>query len=331
MEKRFEIPQGANPIADCSGLIPAWVHNSHDLNRVEAENILKAQKKYLKSSHPKNWFQPEELKTIHQAMFKDVWNWAGIYRKSITSIGVKPGLIPTRLGELCFEVNSWWENPPQLTFTEMAARIHHQLVSIHPFENGNGRFSRLVADRFLLSWKCPYPLWPQHLNQEGVKRKDFIHSLKLADKGDYSSLVALMKQLGASDPKLSELMRDNFYHAFMHTGGMSIIKALIENGANPDDETHNGYRVLQLAIKAGFDLIAQTLVEQGADVNATDRSGLTPFQTAVVQSNKSLADFLISKGAKRLALPGIGYVQYSSLPRIAKKRNLKIAWQKIKV
>lgn len=315
MERRFDVPQGATPIDDCSGLIPTWVHTSNDLNRVEAENILKAQNKYLKSSHPKNWFQPEELKTIHQAMFKEVWNWAGIYRKSITSIGIKPSLIPIRLAELCFEVNIWWENPPQLTFTEMAARIHHQLVSIHPFENGNGRFSRLVADRFLLSWKCPYPLWPQHLNQEGVKRKDYIQSLKLADKGNYSSLVTLMKQLGASDPKLSELTRDNFYHSLMNIGGSSVVKALIENGASPNDETHNGHRVLQLAIKAGLDVIARTLVEQGADVNCIDRSGLTPFQVAVVQNNKPLADFLITKGAKHQVPPGTGYVQYYHLYR----------------
>ncbi len=135
MERHFEVPQGATPIADCSDLIPGWVHTSHDLNRVEAENILKAQKKHLKSSHPKNWFHPEKLKAIHQDMFKDVWNWAGMYRKSTTSIGIKPGLIPTRLAGLCFEVNLWWENLPQLTLIEMAARIHHQLVSIHPFEN----------------------------------------------------------------------------------------------------------------------------------------------------------------------------------------------------
>jgi fido (protein-threonine AMPylation protein) len=156
MERHFDVPQGATPISDCSGLIPEWVRTSHDLNRVEAENILKAQQKYFKGSHPKSWFQPEELKTIHRAMFKEVWNWAGAYRKSITSIGIKPGLIPMRLAELCFEVNLWCETPPQLTFLEMAARIHHQLVSIHPFENGNGRFSRLIADRFLLSWKCQF-------------------------------------------------------------------------------------------------------------------------------------------------------------------------------
>ncbi len=77
-------------LADCSGLIPLWVHHLHDLNRVEAENILNAQRKYLKRriGDPQIWFQVKELKAIHQAMFGKVWERAGMYRKSVTSIGV---------------------------------------------------------------------------------------------------------------------------------------------------------------------------------------------------------------------------------------------------
>jgi len=213
MPEHFEFPEGATPIGDCSGLIPLWVHHLHDLNRVEAENILNAQRKYLQGrvDHPQIWFQVKELKAIHQSMFEDVWEWAGAYRKSITSIGINPGLIPTQLTELCLEVSSWFQYPVELTFVEMAATVHHRLVSIHPFENGNGRFSRLIADRFLLAFKCQHPVWSSHLNQEGVVRKDYIKTLKSADKGDYAPLVDFMKKLGASDPTLNEVIRNHFY------------------------------------------------------------------------------------------------------------------------
>jgi Fic-DOC domain mobile mystery protein B len=201
MTGRFEFPEGATPITDCSGLIPLWVHHVHDLNRVEAENILKAQRKYLRGriGHPQNWFQVKELKTIHQAMFGDVWEWAGMYRQSVTSIGINPNLIPTQLAQLCFEVVSWLQHPVELTFIEMAARVHHRLVFIHPFENGNGRFSRLVADRFLLAFGCQHPVWPSHLNEEGIVRRDYIETLKSADKGDYTLLVDFMNRLGARE------------------------------------------------------------------------------------------------------------------------------------
>ena len=83
MAKYFDFPEGATPIDDCSGLIPSWVHHLQDLNRIEAENILKAQRKYLGRSvtDPQKWFHITELKSIHRAMFGDVWEWAGTYRK----------------------------------------------------------------------------------------------------------------------------------------------------------------------------------------------------------------------------------------------------------
>jgi fido (protein-threonine AMPylation protein) len=82
----FEFPEGATPISDYSGLKIPWVRNTGDLNRVEAENILKAQRKYLRNpvEDPKNWFEEKGLKNIHHTMFGDVWEWAGAYRKEIT-------------------------------------------------------------------------------------------------------------------------------------------------------------------------------------------------------------------------------------------------------
>ncbi len=66
MASFFEFPEGATPIMDCSGLIPTWVHHIHDLNRVEAENILNAQRKYLRRrvDDPTKWFQITELNEL---------------------------------------------------------------------------------------------------------------------------------------------------------------------------------------------------------------------------------------------------------------------------
>lgn len=116
MPARFEVPEGATPLADCSVLIPLWVQHLHDLNRVEAENILHAQRKYLegKIGDPQIWFQVKKLKAIHRAMFGKVWEWAGIYRKSVTSIGVNPSLVPTQLAELCLEASFWFQHPVEL-------------------------------------------------------------------------------------------------------------------------------------------------------------------------------------------------------------------------
>lgn len=197
----FQFPEGATPINDCSGLIPQWVQNLKDLNRIEAENILDAQKKYLKQriKNPKTWFYPERFKQIHKDMFGKVWSWAGTYRKNVTSIGVKPAFIPFQLAEFSAEVASYLENPTNNNILEISAKIHHRLVYIHPFENGNGRFSRLVADRFLLSLKWDHPIWPSNLNHVSSERKEYIQALKDADFGNFEPLIAIMKRYGAKE------------------------------------------------------------------------------------------------------------------------------------
>ncbi|MCH9627914.1 MAG: hypothetical protein S4CHLAM2_15620 [Chlamydiales bacterium] len=258
MARSFEFPAGATPLGDCSGLIPKWVYSLGDLNRVEAENIAHAQRKYLKQRVPKplEWFKIEKLKKIHQDMFGNVWDWAGRYRQSVTSIGIKPALIPSRLAEFCAEVTSWSHCPVELTFVEKAARIHHQLVLIHPFENGNGRFSRLIADRFLLAWRCHHPMWPGDLNQEGRARKKYIQALKSADGGNYQLLIKFMQELGADDPTIHELIQNKFYREFISgEQGTLFIKALLRI----KDSWVEDASTLSLAQKMGLNEIASLL------------------------------------------------------------------------
>lgn len=194
--RRFDFPEGATPLNDYSGLKLSWVQFLSDLNRAEGENIFLAQKKYLRRAieKPEKWFNPGDLKKIHWEMFHRVWEWAGVYRTSHTNIGIKPYLIPTQLAIFCIEVCAWSAASYGLTVLEKAARIHHGLVFIHPFENGNGRFARLIADRYLNGCAHPFPIWPS-LEKDGDIRSRYIQSLKSADRGDFNPLVKLIESL----------------------------------------------------------------------------------------------------------------------------------------
>lgn len=301
----FEFPESATPLHDYSDLLLSWVQTMNDLNRAEAENISHAQQKYLRphSRDIFSWFHYQELQSIHRAMFGKVWAWAGKTRKSITSIGVSPGLISMQIADLCKEVASWRNEPIELTFLEKSARIHHRLVFIHPFENGNGRFARLVADRCLLSWKCPHPVWPDSLHLEGTDRRLYIQALKAADQGDYDILIALMKKFGAKNPSISTLFQEKFYRSYLEgEQGLAKVRALLRNGADPNRATTKGRYCLQLIIRAKLEscsklAFVKLLVQQGVEINQVDKSGLTPFQTAVGIGDQELALFLLSKGA----------------------------------
>lgn len=194
---KFTYPEGATPLDDISGLKPAWVKTQEDLNNIEAENISNAASKYLLRpvGPPQQWFNVLFLQKIHYDMFHDVWDWAGKFRMTQTCPGIKPYQIYGALAHLCDDVLYWCKGEGDLTTVEQAAKIHHQLVYIHPYPNGNGRFSRLVSDRYLKACKCPFPNWPVELNKDGQSRKQYVAALKSADIGDYEPLIHYMMGL----------------------------------------------------------------------------------------------------------------------------------------
>ncbi len=194
---KFFYPEGATPLDDLSGLKPVWVKTQQDLNHVEVENIAKATSKYLLKSipAPQKWFNISFLQKMHRDMFCDVWDWAGKFRMTQTCPGIKPYQIQSALAHLCEDVLFWSTEESDLSLLERAAKIHHRLVFIHPYVNGNGRFSRLVADRYLKAFGHPYPNWPIDLDRDGEYRKRYIEVLGEADAGSYEPLILYIKKL----------------------------------------------------------------------------------------------------------------------------------------
>lgn len=146
---------------------------------------------------PQTWCIVQTLQKIHYDMFCDVWDWAGKFRQTQTSIGVKAYTIPTELSLLCKEVNFWYSDDCELALMEQAVRFHHRLVFIHPFPNGNGRFARLLSDRYLKAFNYRFPTWPRDLEETSPNRSAYIAALKDADLGSFDALQAFFKVHGA--------------------------------------------------------------------------------------------------------------------------------------
>lgn len=198
----FISPPGATPIDDLSDLKIPIVTQSQ-LDAFEFDNIHRATQEYFKSRRYRDasWFNPYFLQKIHASMFGEVWEWAGKYRKRIViPIGIEPYKIPLAITELTRDVEFWLLHPLDNTFIEVAARIHHRLAWIHPFTNGNGRFSRFVSDLFLFSHRCSLPIWPGGLNREGMYRQNYLEVLREADRGNFDPLVDYLRELGAKNP-----------------------------------------------------------------------------------------------------------------------------------
>ena len=79
---------------------------------------------------------------------------------------------------------------------ECAIRFGYRLVVIHPFPNGNGRWSRLASDALIVALGGSRFTWGgASLANPGVLRRDYIAALQAADaEGDFQPLLAFSRR-----------------------------------------------------------------------------------------------------------------------------------------
>ncbi|WP_236904470.1 Fic family protein [Collimonas fungivorans] len=72
--------------------------------------------------------------------------------------------------------------------------MHHKLVLIHPFPNGNGRHARLFTDCFLRYCGVqPFTWGSVNLVDASDTRAAYIAALRAADNRDYGPLLAFVR------------------------------------------------------------------------------------------------------------------------------------------
>ena len=190
----FEADDNSTPLTaeEKDGLKLKWITLRSELNEAEARNIAQAQV-WLMSNKNKEFCSDTFLRELHKKMFGDVWKWAGTYRTSERNIGVAPFQIPIKLMQLFDDVKFWIENKTYSN-REIAVRLHHKLVQIHPFPNGNGRVSRLMADLVLEKLEGTKLYWGNtNLVNVSEIRSSYIAALRKADAGNYTDLLEFTK------------------------------------------------------------------------------------------------------------------------------------------
>jgi Fic-DOC domain mobile mystery protein B len=166
-----------------------------ELNEWERQNILEAAAWAL---DPRNLNRQDPLteaylRELHLRMFDQTWKWAGTYRTTEKNIGIPYYQIREALPALLGDTRYWVEHR---TFEpdELAVRLHHRLVWIHPFANGNGRHARLMADVVLQRLGRPVFTWGSaDIVQTGDFRRSYIDALRAADKNDFEPLIAFAR------------------------------------------------------------------------------------------------------------------------------------------
>jgi Fic-DOC domain mobile mystery protein B len=175
-------------------LIPA-IATREELDEFEQQNIEEAIQWTLSRNFKRNSLLTEAfVKDVHKRMYRNVWAWAGDFRKTNKNIGVDRWQVAVELKSLLDDARFWIDNDV-FSPDEIAVRFKHRIVSIHCFSNGNGRHSRLMADIIIekmfngnvFTWGAG------SLSKESENRNIYLNSLKAADNGNYALLLSFAR------------------------------------------------------------------------------------------------------------------------------------------
>lgn len=185
---------GETPI-DPSGLKIQGVATRAQLNIVEAQSIRPAFVKYL-AAKPNRRTAPFDMawcEKLHGEMFGDVWEWAGKIRNRNFNLGLPFHAIRDNFAGLLADLHNW--SSYGMPLVDQAARLHYRAVLIHPFENGNGRWSRMLANIWLKRNSHAIIAWPEQvIGMESEIRTEYIDAIKQADDGDFNPLLEIHRR-----------------------------------------------------------------------------------------------------------------------------------------
>jgi Fic-DOC domain mobile mystery protein B len=197
MTDLLAVPPDATPLTEQerTGLrLP--VLSRAELNRAEAENISLAMLWLFQSRRrlrPEVVIREEWLIRLHKRMYGQVWKWAGKYRTSDRNLGVPYWRIRLDMRDLEAGAQAWLADtgPARFAADECAIRFGHRLVVVHPFPNGNGRWSRLAADALVVALGGKRFSWGgASLTETSGVRRRYITALQTADHtGDVARLI----------------------------------------------------------------------------------------------------------------------------------------------
>jgi len=132
------------------------------------------------------------IRSIHQIIMQDTdKQWAGVYRNSnviITGANYNPP-DALNISHKMKEFIDWIKNnKKKLHIIEFSALLHHKLVFIHPFFDGNGRTARIIMNLFILQYGFPLVI----IFKNDCKK--YYSVLSQADKENYKPLVQFIAQ-----------------------------------------------------------------------------------------------------------------------------------------
>lgn len=134
------------------------------------------------------------VRELHRGLHGDLWEWGGKFRLLQTNIGIAPEQIAVQLRSEMDNLRYRWEEVHDLDPKLLGLLAHVAVVRIHPFIDGDGRATRLLADLVLTAAASGDVVWFDW----GIDRRAYIDALVHYDNGrDINPLAELVQVVPA--------------------------------------------------------------------------------------------------------------------------------------
>jgi Fic family protein len=133
----------------------------------------------------------DDIRALHSLLMDKLVDHPGAYRTERVFIrgAMHVPSNPLRVPELMAELASDLDSPARDEHpVAHAARIHHRLVQIHPWADGNGRTARMLSSVLAMRAGYPPPMY------EATSRQLYLEALGKADLGRLDDFVTLTAQ-----------------------------------------------------------------------------------------------------------------------------------------
>nr|WP_321409855.1 Fic family protein [uncultured Carboxylicivirga sp.] len=196
MHSRYDVPEERNSHEVLPNKL--GITDLKSIYKVEFEGFLKAQYLLLEQLHTKTIFNIKYIQGIHKIALKDVYDFAGQLRHvNMTKGGFlfpTAKFLPSILHH--FEVEVLAKLPHIYADKEALiydiAKVHAELLFIHPFREANGRVARVLAN--LMAVKQGYDfLGFYKITQRQFQQ--YIFAVQSAAEQNYEPMYKIIKSI----------------------------------------------------------------------------------------------------------------------------------------
>tara|TARA_B100001564_G_scaffold264743_1_gene226317 strand:- start:3309 stop:4808 length:1500 start_codon:yes stop_codon:yes gene_type:complete len=224
---------------------------AQDIINLQRANDFITTQESIKSS-----FTPNFLRNVHQIVTDGDPNAnPGSWRtKPVTHGGPQPCPDHIFVPELIETIHQYFEATTLEDPITLASWLHHQLVKVHPFDDGNGRTSRVIKD------------WILHKNKllpgSGSKldRNGYYDALQKADFGEYEDLITheasiQQESIDVANQTIKSLRNQK-------TRRQQVVNFFFKNKSQHNEERYEIWKTNMNQLAAAFEHEANAFTEE---------------------------------------------------------------------